>query len=168
MVLGGAVRFLILYVLGWLLISQTGIYKAILAQSDFILVGIAGVVGAIISLAMRREEYSETGGKSATYFRYTGALLPLVGSVVGCVIYAALLSNIISVTFGAFKPGELKPNQPFTLQYMAGCMVIGFFSGFSERFASGLLGRVTGLADSGNANAAAPRGASSIRTGGSA
>jgi hypothetical protein len=148
MVLEGAVYFLILYVVGWWLLSHMKIYTAISARSDFIAVGIAGVVGAIVSLAMRRDEYSEPGGKAATYFKYTGALLPLVGSVVGCVIYAALLSNIISVTFGEFKPGELKPDEPFSLHYMAGCMVIGFFSGFSERFASGLMGRVSGLADS--------------------
>jgi hypothetical protein len=143
MVLNGAVRFLIFYGLAWWLLSKTGIYESMLARTDFLTVGIAGVVGAMISLAMRRDEFSETVGKSATYFKYTGFLLPLVGTMVGCVIYAALLSNIISVTFGEFKPGQLKLGQEFPVQYLAGCGVIGFFSGFSERLASGLMGRVT-------------------------
>jgi hypothetical protein len=111
---------------------------------DFVTVASAGVVGAIVSLAMRRDEFSELARRPSVYYTYTGILLPMIGGIVACIVYAILKLNMIAVKFGAFQPGDYPPAKGKVLSYLVGCVVVGFLAGFSERWAVGLLGRVTG------------------------
>jgi hypothetical protein len=105
LVFSGASYFLAAYIVFWIAVVSTKIATVIEPAADFVVVGVSGLVGAMVSLGMRREEFSEARGKSPLYYKFTGGLLPFIGSVFGCVVYALLVSQIIDVKFGGFAPG---------------------------------------------------------------
>ena len=137
----GALTFLLLYVVVWAAVEKFRPFAdAVATRPDFIAVGISGVVGAIVSLAMRRDEFAEAKGKGPLYFTFTGFLLPMIGTIFGTVIYSLLLSQMITLSLGSFQPSS-NPSQ-FSVPYLSGCVAVGFLCGFSERFALALLNRI--------------------------
>ncbi len=88
---------------------------------------ISGMLGSVVSILLRLGEFETTKGRSQTFLTLTGATLPIVGGVFGAFIAALLCSNVVAVTVG--RDGQ-------------NCwlfLVVGFLSGFSERFSRGFI-----------------------------
>jgi hypothetical protein len=88
---------------------------------------ICGMLGSVISLLLRLGEFEKTRGRSQMFLLLTGATLPLVGGVFGAFVAALLSAKIINISVGT---EELN-----VWLYV----VIGFLSGFSERFSRGFI-----------------------------
>jgi hypothetical protein len=102
--------------------------------SPISITAIFGMLGAVVSILLRLSEFENARRRSRQFLRMTGVVLPLVGVVFACVTHAVFDTGLINVSFGP-EPGKMTNNIPF-------CIVIGFLSGFSERFTRGLLGSV--------------------------
>jgi len=100
-----------------------------LRTSPFLIAAIFGMLGAVVSVLVRLSDFENAQRRSRQFLRMNGVVLPLVGVVFACVTYALLTSDLISFSF------PVKNNISF-------CIVLGFLSGFSERFTRGLLGSV--------------------------
>jgi hypothetical protein len=104
--------------------------------------GVLGVVGGIVSLLLRLSEFEAMTGKSRIYLRSTGMTQPFVGGVFGIFMAALLSSKLVNINVGS----EGTSTWLF--------VVLGFLSGFSERFSRSFINlaeeRITG------ANAKAP------------
>lgn len=91
-----------------------------------------GIIGAIVSMLTRMQEFANAQRKSRNMLHYTGFCLPVVGGAFGFVTYALFASGLIG-----FPVGDTGgPTTPDAWQFY---VVIGFLSGFSERFTRGLL-----------------------------
>jgi len=102
--------------------------------SSIMVAAIFGMLGAVVSVLLRLSEFENARRRSRQFLRMTGVVLPLVGVVFACVTYALFTSGLINVSFAAGSGGSpLSENTPFFI-------VVGFLSGFSERFTRGLLG----------------------------
>jgi hypothetical protein len=101
-------------------------------STPIIISAVFGVQGAIVSILMRLSDFEHDSRRSRPLLKMTGIMLPLVGAIFACVTCALFASGLIN--FG-FATGELRPidNAYFYV-------VLGFLSGFSERFTRGLLG----------------------------
>lgn len=92
---------------------------------------IMGGIGALVSVMsdMSKGEMQldfEAGKKQIFYF---GAFRPVVGSILGVVVFILMLSSLLPVTV---------PEDMSTLLYFS--LIIGFIAGFTERWARDMLG----------------------------
>jgi hypothetical protein len=88
----------------------------------------AGMMGSVVSLLLRISEFESTRGRSQTFLLLTGSTLPIIGGVFGAFLAVLLESQVIHLSIG--NPGE-----PSIYLFI----VIGFLSGFSERFSRGFI-----------------------------
>lgn len=101
--------------------------------------GLFGVLGSIVSILLRLPDFANAKRQSRDFLWATGFCLPFVGLVFALVTSALFSSHMINIEMigasDATDPG-------FTFY-----IVIGFLSGFSERFTKRLLGAAeSGLA----------------------
>jgi hypothetical protein len=103
-------------------------------QSSIMVTAIFGMLGAVVSVLLRLSEFENARQRSRQFLRMTGVVLPLVGVVFACVTWALFTSGLINFSFavGSEQVPLLKNTSFF--------IVVGFLSGFSERFTRGLLG----------------------------
>ena len=90
-----------------------------------VLAALFGSLGGLVSLLMRLGEFDQTRGKSKQFLVLSGATQPLVGGVFAAVVASIVVSKLISVA-------DVE-NTAWLF------IVIGFASGFSERFTRGML-----------------------------
>ena len=111
-----------------------------------LLAGMAGSVGAVVSVLSRLSSFETTTGQSQRLLALTGMTLPIIGGVFGIFSAAVISSKLVDV----INIQLLKPQgSSSTLDYSF-YAVIGFLSGFSERFSGILLhavDRLTGTSD---------------------
>lgn len=106
-----------------------------LLAHPFVIAIIFGVFGSVVSILLRLSEFEVATRKSRQFLMMTGAMLPLVGALFGAVTCALFASGIVNFQFA--NPGAAVTGIGNPYFYI----VIGFLSGFSERFTRGLLGR---------------------------
>ncbi len=149
---------LILVILGgYVMRPDIHINQFIQANSGFFLAGAFGMLGGVVSLLMRIGQFDQANRKSRQFLFLTGMSLPVVGLVIAMVVAAMFLSGIINLNFTGTADASITANgQPYFF------IVIGFLSGFSERFATGLLDKA-GNAVSGNGQPPAAGGQTSPR-----
>jgi hypothetical protein len=94
-----------------------------------------GALGAIVSIILRLSEFESLGGRTRVFLIVTGALLPVVGSNFAIVSYSIFASNLLQVSAEGNSLTAVDTNL-----YLA--IVIGFVSGFSERFTRGMLEKI--------------------------
>ena len=106
-----------------------------LRTSPIVVASMFGMLGAVVSVLLRLSEFENARRRSRQFLRMTGVVLPLVGVVFASVTCALFASNLINFSFAAGSDHSpvLHTNTHFFI-------VIGFLSGFSERFTRGLLG----------------------------
>lgn len=119
-------------------------------ESPFIVAGAFGILGSMVSLLLRLSEFEGATRRSRQFLTMTGAMLPLVGGVFACVTCALFASGLINFNFaslgsarstmGTAGTGPFNPLDPAVTFNIYFYVVIGFLSGFSERFTRGLLG----------------------------
>jgi hypothetical protein len=100
-------------------------------DSETTRVGVAalfGCLGAVVSLLMRLAEFERMRGKSKEFLFLSGGTQPLVGGIVAAVIAAIIFSEVVTVT-------GINGTSKLWL-----FVVVGFISGFSERFTRSMLG----------------------------
>ena len=102
------------------------------STAGHVLIGtVFGMLGSVVSLLLRLGEFEKTKGRSQMFLTLTGATLPVVGGMFGAFITALLSSKLINVNLGTVS-GDGALNVWL-------CLVIGFLSGFSERFSRGFI-----------------------------
>lgn len=96
---------------------------------------IGGAVGAFISVSQRltRSVLLLDFTASRLHKFFLGTLRPAVGAVFGAFVYFAITGGILAIQEGAAVSYQ---KSAVTLAFFA---VAGFVSGFSERFAAGVL-----------------------------
>ena len=97
--------------------------------SPILIASTFGMLGAAVSVLLRLSEFEHATRRSRPFLRMTGVVLPFVGAVFASVTSAVFQSGIVNVSAAV---GTTSPLSFF--------IVIGFLSGFSERFTRGLLG----------------------------
>ncbi len=107
---------------------------ASLATSKIVIAAFFGVLGSVVSILLRLSEFEDATRRSRQFLAMTGFMLPLVGAVFACVTCALFASGIVNFNFA--NPGA--PAATIDNPYFY--VVVGFLSGFSERFTRGLLG----------------------------
>ena len=100
-----------------------------LLPSPLIVASTFGMLGAAVSVLLRLSEFENATRRSRHFLRMTGVVLPFVGVVFASVICALFESGIVNVSSAVGSNSKI---------YFF--IVIGFLSGFSERFTRGLLG----------------------------
>ncbi len=98
-----------------------------------------GGLGAIVSIFLRIKSYETASLRSRPFLEMTGFCLPVVGTVFAVVISAIFMAGIVNLGVQAPSPGAT-----LNLSFF---VVLGFVSGFSERFALRMLGTVEGKFD---------------------
>lgn len=98
-----------------------------------LIAALCGMLGSVVSILLRIAEFESTRGRSKTFLELTGATLPLVGGAFGAVIAALLAANVVNISFGNVPGGNV-------WLYV----VVGFLSGFSERFSRSFLNMAEG------------------------
>ena len=88
---------------------------------------IFGLLGSVVSLLNRLSRLEQTSTKSQAYCVYTGATSPIVGGITAAVVACLIQAKVVS-----FEGADFSANSWFFV-------VIGFLSGFSERFSGNLL-----------------------------
>jgi len=106
-----------------------GLLENVIAHPIF-LAALFGILGSIVSLILRLSEFERSSKRSRQFLRMTGMLLPIVGGVFAIVSCAMYRSHVISF----LSPATIDKD---TGMYFY--IVIGFLSGFSERFTRSLL-----------------------------
>jgi hypothetical protein len=105
-----------------------------LLTSPVIVAATFGMLGAVVSVLLRLSEFENAARRSRAFLQITGVMLPVVGAVFASVTCALFASGMINFSFATGSAqNELLNNTYFFI-------VIGFLSGFSERFTRGLLG----------------------------
>jgi hypothetical protein len=102
--------------------------------SPIIIASSFGMLGSVVSILLRLSEFEAATRRSRQFLRMTGFMLPFVGAIFAGVTCAIFASGIINFSF-ANEGGNLQ-----TIRNPYFYVVIGFLSGFSERFTRGLLG----------------------------
>jgi hypothetical protein len=97
--------------------------------SNFIVAMGFGMLGAVVSVLLRLSEFENAARRSRQFLQMTGIMLPIVGAIFAGVTCALFKINLINFT----GQQNLLDNTYFFI-------VVGFLSGFSERFTRGLLG----------------------------
>ncbi len=109
-------------------------------QMAAVVAGLFGVLGSIVSILLRLSDFADAKRQSRDFLWTTGFCLPFVGLVFAVVTSALFSSHIINIGMNGAPSDATDPGFPFYI-------VIGFLSGFSERFTKGLLGAAeSGLA----------------------
>jgi len=103
------------------------------ARHPFVIAVVFGIFGSVVSILLRLSEFEGATRKSRQFLVTTGAILPLVGAIFGGVTCALFASGMINFQFATGDAAQGIDNPYFYI-------VIGFLSGFSERFTRGLLG----------------------------
>jgi hypothetical protein len=88
----------------------------------------AGMLGSVVSLLLRLSEFESTKGRSQRFLTLTGATLPLIGGVFGAFVAVLLSAKVVNISIGTSDGTQV-------WLYI----VIGFLSGFSERFSRGFI-----------------------------
>ena len=109
---------------------------------------VLGALGAIVSIILRLSEFESLGGRTRVFLIVTGALLPVVGASFAVVSYSIFASNLLQVSAEDVALTAADSNL-----YIA--IVVGFVSGFSERFTRGMLEKIGWQPASAKAPAAA-------------
>jgi hypothetical protein len=105
-----------------------------LLTSPLLVASTFGMLGAAVSVLLRLSEFEHATRRSRHFLRMTGVVLPFVGAVFASVTCAVFQAGIVNVSAaGGSTSASLLDNRSFFI-------VIGFLSGFSERFTRGLLG----------------------------
>jgi hypothetical protein len=104
-----------------------------LASSPLFVSIVFGMLGSVVSILLRLSDFQSATRRSRQFLRMTGFMLPIVGAVFAAITCSIFASGIINFSF-AGGTGSLPPKGPYFY------MVVGFLSGFSERFTRGLLG----------------------------
>jgi hypothetical protein len=89
---------------------------------------LAGMLGSVVSLLLRIGEFESTKGRSQMFLILTGATLPVVGGIFGAFVAALISSKVVNI-------GVSGPDRINVWLYV----VLGFLSGFSERFSKGFV-----------------------------
>ena len=139
-VMRGLMLFLFLFVVvpalvsvALVLIGSDMFWYVIQYQQAAAVAGLFGVLGSIVSILLRLSDFAETKRKSRDFLFSTGFALPFVGLVFAWVTSALFSSHMINVGMS----GTLTETADYGFSFY---IVIGFLSGFSERFTKGLLG----------------------------
>lgn len=114
--------------------ALAGPYLGILTSPLLIAVTF-GMLGSVVSILLRLSEFENATRRSRQFLKMTGVMLPLVGAIFASVTCALFASGIINFNFAA-NPGSAAGAVSNPYFYV----VVGFLSGFSERFTRGLLG----------------------------
>ena len=114
--------------------ALAGPYLRILTSPLLIAVAF-GMLGSVVSILLRLSEFEGATRRSRQFLMMTGVMLPLVGAIFASVTCALFASGIVNFNFAA-EPGG--PARAVSNPYFY--IVVGFLSGFSERFTKGLLG----------------------------
>jgi hypothetical protein len=93
--------------------------------ANVVVASIAGMFGSVVSLLLRIGEFEATKGRSQMFLRLTGATLPVIGGMFGAFVASLISSELINIPAGNLNLWTF--------------VVIGFLSGFSERFSRGFL-----------------------------
>jgi hypothetical protein len=153
-VMRGVVAFvaagaLIMLAVTAILVSGTHAGAFLQHHAEFLVAGFFGALGSVVSILLRAKGYEAASLRSRPLLKLTGFCLPGVGTAFAFVVAALFTSGIVNL---GFQPRD--PSLPVNYSFF---VVIGFLSGFSERFAQRLLGTVEGQFE-GNAGAPAARG----------
>jgi hypothetical protein len=116
-----------------ILIGSDMFWYVIQYQQAAAVAGFFGVLGSIVSILLRLSDFAETRRKSREFLWSTGFSLPFVGLVFALVTSALFSSHMINIGMS----GTLTETADYGFSFY---IVIGFLSGFSERFTRGLLG----------------------------
>jgi hypothetical protein len=92
-----------------------------------------GCLGGCVSLLQRISDFDAAKGRSQRFLFLTGFSLPIVGGIFAAVIASLLISKIINLNVDVADPNALGTVNTGLF------VVVGFLSGFSERFTHGLL-----------------------------
>jgi hypothetical protein len=92
-----------------------------------VIAALFGCLGGVVSLLMRLAEFDKTKGKSKEFLILSGATQPLVGGIFAAVIAAIIVSEVITIAGISHTPKLWL------------FVVVGFISGFSERFTRSVL-----------------------------
>jgi hypothetical protein len=103
----------------------TGTLPAIVGS--LIMGGVGALVSVMSDMSKGKLQLDYEAGKKQIFF--FGAFRPEVGSILGVVIFILMLSSLLPVTV---------PEDMSTLLYFS--LIIGFFAGFTERWARDMLG----------------------------
>jgi hypothetical protein len=95
---------------------------------NILVAAVCGMLGSVVSILLRLGEFESTRGRSQMFLLLTGATLPFVGGVFGAFVAALLSAKLISIAIAGSD----------TLNVWL-YVVIGFLSGFSERFSRGFV-----------------------------
>jgi|GEM_PF-4874657 len=110
-----------------------------LAESGAIrLVTISAFLGCIVSIFSSLQKYSDIIDPDPFLLFVTTTMKPLVSAIIAMIIVLILASKIIAVAgidFSFADPKKISDNEAIFL------ILIGFFSGFSERFAMSVIQR---------------------------
>jgi hypothetical protein len=104
-----------------------------LLKKPIIVAIVFGTLGAVVSVLLRLSEFENATRRSRQFLLMTGIMLPIVGAVFASVTCALFASEIINFSFASANNKEALWNNSYFF------IVIGFLSGFSERFTRGLL-----------------------------
>ena len=102
--------------------------------SPLVISVVFGILGSVVSILLRLSEFEGARRRSRQFLTMTGAMLPLVGGIFGAVTCALFASGIVNFQFA---------NAGAAISTPYFYVVIGFLSGFSERFTRGLLDTAT-------------------------
>ena len=117
--------------IGALIVKWTGLqtdqiidFNKLLDSRNIAIAILFGCLGSVVSLLLRIGEFEGAKGKSKAFLLLYGLTLPVVGGIFAAVISALLDLGVVSI-------GN---NRPQTY------IIVGFLSGFSERFTRNILG----------------------------
>ncbi len=107
------------------------IIRSVIVDNADILVGtVFGFFGSIVSLLLRLPEFEVMRGRSRQFLFLTGLTLPIVGGTFAAVISALFASHVVSFSLSGKDIGSIDTRL---------FILVGFLSGFSERFSRSLL-----------------------------
>jgi hypothetical protein len=118
----------------------------------FAIITSAALIGGIVSIATRLNEFSRVRDLDPFAMFWTAMLKPLIGVVLSVFILATLEGNILSFGFlpwASFSALSKTPDSEEAIKALYILWVFGFLAGFSERFAWDFVGRAQSAA-SGN------------------
>lgn len=109
-------------------VSSSLVTATIVTLQNVLVAALCGMLGSVISILLRLSEFETTKGRSQMFLILTGATLPLVGGVFGAFVASLLSAKIINIGITGTDPTNVWL-----------FVVLGFLSGFSERFSRGFI-----------------------------